>query len=361
MNTATYTLDETHQGLRLDKALAMLVEDMSRSRLQQLITQGHVQLDGTVMADAKKKVAAGEVYTLTVPPPLEAKPQPQNIPLDIVFEDDDLLVINKPAGLTVHPGAGNPDKTMVNALLYHCGDSLSGVGGVARPGIVHRIDKDTSGLIIVAKHDAAHRILSAQLEDRSLSRTYLAMVWGLPNPSNGTVEAAIGRDPKNRQRMMVVQASTIRNAGDRDTPPAAEPIMTRQKFAASANHQESAELTRKEGKEAVTHYQLTEAYGTLVSLVECKLQTGRTHQIRVHMKHLGHPLIGDQTYGSRKSLQLRHHDEVMTHALKNFKRQALHARALAFIHPTSGEPMQFECELPADMAELRDVMIRATR
>ena len=302
--------------MRLDKALALLLPEYSRSRLQQLITSGQVSLGDTTIDDAKKKVVAGETYSITIPPLVDAIPKPQNIPLNIVYEDEWLLVINKPVGLTVHPGAGNPDGTLVNALLHHSGDSLSGIGGVARPGIVHRIDKDTSGLLIVAKNDEAHRGLAAQLEDRSLSRRYQALIWGLPNPVQGSIDAPIGRDPKNRQRMWVTEG----------------------------------------GKHAVTHYQILEAYGTLVSLVECKLQTGRTHQIRVHMKHAGHPLIGDITYGSRKAAQLRHHNKAVVEALRGFPRQALHAKALKFIHPKHNEAMEFECELPDDMQMLRNVL-----
>lgn len=333
------SLSDTHQGLRLDKALATCLPQLSRSRVQQLITQGQVTVNGNVLSDAKKKVAGDEVCVVTIPPLVDAIPEAQNIPLNVVYEDEMLLVINKPVGLTVHPGAGNPDGTMVNALLAHCPDSLSGVGGVARPGIVHRIDKDTSGLLIVAKNDEAHKALAAQLEDRSLSRRYRAFVWGLPNPAQGTIDAPIGRDPKNRQRMTVVYPTHMRGVDDDSGGPALPP----------------------QGKEAVTHYALVEAYGTLVSLVECKLQTGRTHQIRVHMKHIGHSLIGDATYGSRKKLQLKHSNEEMVTALREFSRQALHAYALEFIHPKTGEKMRFECEMPDDMRMLRDILINATR
>ena len=335
----TITLDDSHQGLRLDKALAMCFTDMSRSRLQQLITGGHVTSNDVVTNDAKKKVSAGQTYTVCVPEAVAAKPQAQDIPLDIVFEDEMLLVINKPVGLLVHPGAGNPDKTLVNALLHHCPDSLSGIGGVARPGIVHRIDKDTSGLLIVAKTDVAHQKLAVQLENRSLSRRYQALVWGLPNPNNGEINAPIGRDPKNRQRMCVTSGAPLTRGQMEDGAP----------------------VILGAGKEAITNYQLVEAYGTLVSLVECKLQTGRTHQIRVHMKHVGHPLIGDKTYGSRKGNQLRFHDEAVVQALKDFPRQALHARALEFIHPGSNEKMRFECPLPDDIQTLKDLLLNATR
>jgi 23S rRNA pseudouridine1911/1915/1917 synthase len=245
--------------------------------------------------------------------------QPQAIALDIVYEDNDLLVINKPAGLTVHPGAGNPDMTLANALLAHCGDSLSGIGGVARPGIVHRIDKDTTGLLVAAKNDAAHLALSAQLADRSLSRTYLALVWGEPSPGKGTITGNIDRSFSNRQKMAVVN---------------------------------------KGGRPAVTHYEVVSSLQSpVVSLVQCKLETGRTHQIRVHFAHIGHPLVGDPLYGAPAASKLNSKagktlPDAAKKALLSFERQALHAKKIGFIHPTTGKAMQFECELPEDMKRL---------
>lgn len=311
-------------GERLDKALAALLPQLSRSRIQSLIASGHVTCESPItnhespptITDCKHKVREGEEYRLII---VEAAPThmlPEQIPLDVRYEDDWLLVINKPAGLTVHPGAGTPDGTLVNALLAHCGNSLSGIGGVARPGIVHRIDKDTSGLLIVAKHDAAHRHLSAQLADRSLSRTYTALVWGALNPPAGSIDAPIGRSPKNRQKMAVV----------------------------------------KNGKPAVTHYKTIRRFAVgeqpLVTEVKCKLETGRTHQIRVHMQHLGHPLVGDATYGGSKRKLPKSTPDSIREALEHFPRQALHASALQFIHPKTDKLMKIEAELPEDMVAL---------
>jgi 23S rRNA pseudouridine1911/1915/1917 synthase len=244
--------------------------------------------------------------TVDVPPAAPALPVPQTIPLDIVYEDEFLLVIDKPAGLVVHPGAGNEDGTLVNALLAHCGEQLSGIGGVRRPGIVHRLDKDTSGLMVAAKTDAAHRGLSAQLSDRSLSRTYRAIVWGKPVPPAGRIDAPIGRSPNNRRKMAVL---------------------------------------RNGGRDAVTLYSTVTQVGAKASLIECKLMTGRTHQIRVHMAHLGHPLVGDPLYGRARG---------DGSALARFPRQALHATAIAFVHPIDGREMSFTSTPPADFRALLD-------
>jgi 23S rRNA pseudouridine1911/1915/1917 synthase len=257
----------------------------------------------------------------------EALPEPQNIPLDIVFEDEDLLVINKPAGLVVHPGAGNTDGTLVNALLYHCQGQLSGVGGVKRPGIVHRIDKETSGLLVVAKNDAAHRGLSEQLADRSLGRVYTALCWGVPIPALGKVDKPIARDPKDRLKMCV---------------------------------------RARDGRDAVTHYKTVQAFGKAdakhkangLSLIECKLETGRTHQIRVHMQFIGHSLIGDPNYAAQPSFQkaclknIGMESEEERNVFLSFPRQALHARKLHFIHPRNEEHMMFEAPLPDDLQTL---------
>ncbi len=275
----------------------------SRAGVQRLIKAGLVARAGNAALDASDKVHAGEVYTVTLLPPEPALPEAQAMPLRIVYEDADLLVVDKPAGLVVHPAAGNRDRTLVNALLAHCGDSLSGIGGVARPGIVHRLDKDTSGLMVVAKHDAAHQALSRQFADRSLSRVYQALVWGALNLVAGSVEGAIGRHPRDRKKMAVV---------------------------------------RHGGKAALTHYKLVERLGagaTTASLIECKLATGRTHQIRVHMAHIGHPLVGDPTYGRGGKVA-------------GFSRQALHAAELTFIHPRTGKAMRFTTPMPKDMATL---------
>ncbi|MBV8938501.1 MAG: RluA family pseudouridine synthase [Alphaproteobacteria bacterium] len=308
--TRTLIIPPVLQGERLDKALAALLPEFSRARLQSLIALSQVTLDtprgAKPVRDAAAKVKPGEIYTLVIPPAAPSRVEAQSITLDVVFEDAHLLVINKPAGMTVHPAPGSPDKTLVNALLAHCGDTLSGIGGVARPGIVHRIDKDTSGLLAVAKHDAAHAGLSAQLASRTLKRNYLALVWGTPKASEGAITGNIGRHPKHRQKMTVLQSG---------------------------------------GRHAVTHYKVLRRFAEGVSLVECRLETGRTHQIRVHMQHLGHPLVGDPVYG-KKSLAGLH--PVVT----GFPRQALHAWKLSFIHPVTQAPMAFEAPLPPDMQRL---------
>jgi 23S rRNA pseudouridine1911/1915/1917 synthase len=309
------------EGGRLDKVLSSLIDDLSRARLQGLIDDGVVTLNDTPVRTASLKVKAGDVLGVTVPPPVDALPHPENIPLDIVYEDDDLLVINKPAGLVVHPGAGNWDGTLVNALLYHCKDSLSGIGGVARPGIVHRLDKETSGLMIVAKNDRAHKGLAAQLSDRTLSRRYQAFVWRVPNIIKDKVDAPIGRHPAHRLKMAV---RPLKAAGAR---------------------------------EAVTHYLREDNYGDAAALVTCDLETGRTHQIRVHMQHIGHPLLGDPLYGLPPQEQVSllkkagAGPEVIT-AVTGFPRQALHAAHIRFIHPVSGEEMGFSAPMPDDLQTL---------
>lgn len=325
MSDSTYTLiaETTDAGQRLDRFLSQKLPEMSRSRLQGLIAQGCLTCKDKPQTDASRKVKAGEEFTLVIPEAAPTHMVAQHIALDIVFEDEHMLVINKPAGLTVHPGAGNPDMTLVNALLAHCGDTLSGIGGVARPGIVHRIDKETSGLLVVAKHDAAHLALSAQLVDRSLKRTYTAVVWGEPKPLKGTVTGNIGRSTSNRQKMAVVKSG---------------------------------------GKPAVTHYEIVESFspGTktpLASLIECNLETGRTHQIRVHMAFINHPLVGDPVYGQSTQSRLnagpsKSLPDKTREALLSFNRQALHAKELGLIHPITGKKIHFECELPGDMREL---------
>ncbi len=306
-------------GGRLDKVLADLVENVSRSRLKVLIEDGQVTVNGRMFDDASGKVSTGDVIGLVMPEAVEALPQPENIPLDVIYEDDDLLVINKAVGMVVHPGAGNQNGTLVSALLYHCGDTLSGIGGVKRPGIVHRLDKDTSGLMVVAKNDIAHNGLASQLVDRSLSRIYQALVWKMPTPIKGTINVPIGRDQKARVKMAV--------------------------------------RSHKMGREAITHYLREETFNDVASLVRCQLQTGRTHQIRVHMQHLGHPLLGDQLYGlppqEQRSLMNRGgYDESARETVLAFPRQALHAAEIHFIHPVSGEEMELSSDIPEDLKGL---------
>lgn len=314
----SFKVDETLHGQRLDKALSHLCTDLSRSRLQALIKEGQVSLNGINSVIASEKVELGDRLDIVMPPLQEATPKAQEIALDVVYEDEHLLVINKPVGLVVHPGAGNHDGTLVNALLHHCGDSLSGIGGVVRPGIVHRLDKDTTGLMVVAKNDFTHQGLSAQLADRSLSRVYHALVLGVLMPPMGMVDKPLGRDLKNRQKMAV---------------------------------------TAKNSREAVTHYQSIRNYRDTLSLVECHLETGRTHQIRVHMSHMKHPLIGDPLYGAqitavRAALKRGGYEPEVIEQILAFDRQALHAKELSFIHPATEEEMHFESDLPDDYAAI---------
>ena len=300
------TIGEAQHGLRLDKALAELLPDLSRERLKSLIVEGEVTAGGRTL-NPSMKVAAGQLFAVNIPAPAEAEAIAQDIPLNIVHEDADLIVVDKPAGLVVHPAAGNLDGTLVNALLHHCRGELSGIGGVARPGIVHRIDKDTSGLLVVAKSDRAHEGLAQQFKAHSIDRLYAAIVYGLPRPTAGTVDTWIGRSDADRKKMAV--------------------------------HREGR------GKHAVTHYRTIERLAG-AALVECKLETGRTHQVRVHMAHLGHPLIGDPVYSrDRKGFK------TILETLR-FKRQALHAKRLGFIHPLTGQKLSFDSALPTDMQEL---------
>jgi 23S rRNA pseudouridine1911/1915/1917 synthase len=312
---------------RLDRLLARAWTDLSRSRLQALIKGGHVAVDGAAASDPAAKISVGAEITLQVPPAAPAEPQGEDIHLVVVHEDQDVIVIDKPAGLVVHPAAGHERGTLVNALIAHCGESLSGIGGVKRPGIVHRLDKDTSGLMVVAKNDRAHASLAAQFADHGrsgpLERAYLALVWGVPDPKRGTVTTDLGRSSHNREKMAVVP--------------------------------------KGRGREAITHYLTEESFdqaegGAIASLVRCTLETGRTHQIRVHMAHRGHPLLGDPLYGTgfkTKANRLQPHAK---QALVNLGRQALHAAVLGFEHPASGKPMRFESPLPADLAKLAETL-----
>ena len=308
----TPMVNKDYKGKRIDKFLSDCFADISRSQIQRLIALGNVTCDEDTIGDNSFKVREGDVYQLLVPPAAEAEPQPQDIPLDIVYEDEDIIVVNKPAGMTVHPAPGAYDNTLVNALLFHCKD-LSGIGGVKRPGIVHRIDKDTSGLLVVAKNDVAHQHLCAQFAEHSIERTYYAIVFGLPNPTNGKVDADIGRSPYDRKKMAVVQ---------------------------------------KNGKHAVTHYQTIENFKGEASLIKCNLETGRTHQIRVHMSRLGCNLVGDQLYVKAKKISNKAIDVEKREFFNNFPRQALHAKSLGFIHPKTQQFVFFSSEFPNDFKEL---------
>ncbi len=299
------TIAPTADGWRLDRALADAVPTLSRERLKVLINAGQVQRDGVLVRDPAKRAAAGDVFTVAVPAPAPAHNEAQDIPLVVAFEDKHLIVIDKPAGLVVHPAAGNLDGTLVNALLHHCGGSLSGIGGVARPGIVHRIDKDTSGLMVAAKTDRAHEGLARQFAAHTIDRRYKAIVNGRPMPPEGKVDAPLARSPHNRKKVAIVPG----------------------------------------GKRAVTHYR-TEHRLREAALVECRLETGRTHQVRVHMASIGHALLGDPVYGRTKQAHMRDLREL------SFCRQALHAARLGFIHPITSVALAFDSAMPADMQEL---------
>ncbi|MBX9977777.1 MAG: RluA family pseudouridine synthase [Alphaproteobacteria bacterium] len=308
---------------RLDLALLPLFQlkypELTRNTFQRLIEAGALFLENTPITKCNIKVTEG-TYSLSIPDLTPSHILPKAMPMDIIFHDEDIIVINKPAYLSVHPGAGNSDHTLVNGLLHEFGESLSGIGGIQRPGIVHRLDKDTSGLMVIAKNDLAHQKLSAQFEDRTLSRTYIAFVFGIPSPRKGTIETHIARHPTHRQKMAVSKGAR--------------------------------------GKIAITHYKVLERFMIdenpifSFSKVECKLQTGRTHQIRVHMHHMGHPIIGDPVYG--KSTLSKKWPEI----IKNFPRQALHAAALQFAHPRTNELMTFSAPLPDDMLRLAQLSER---
>jgi 23S rRNA pseudouridine1911/1915/1917 synthase len=328
-------MSETHRqiliagdeaGERLDRVLAARIEELSRSRLKALILDGEVAIDGSTIRDPGYRVKSGQAIVVRVPLPAPAEPAAEQIALDIMFEDDDIIVIDKPAGLVVHPAAGNWTGTLVNALIAHCGESLSGIGGVRRPGIVHRLDKDTSGLMVVAKTDRAHRALAAQFAehgraDGGLKRGYFAIVWGVPERPKGTIDAPIDRHPRARDKMAV----------------------------------------REGGRDAVTHWQVLERYAGLggrpvASLLACRLDTGRTHQIRVHLAHIGHPLLGDSVYGPGFKTKAAQLSPPAREALDALGRQALHAYLLGFEHPTTGDSLEFRSELPAELGRLRDVL-----
>jgi len=315
-------------GTRLDAFIAGAVADLSRVRAKSLILGGKVTIGGATIVEPRRTVKSGDRVELAVPPPLPAAPEAEQIPLDIVYEDDDLIVIDKPAGLVVHPAAGNWTGTLVNALIAHCGDSLSGIGGVRRPGIVHRLDKDTSGLMVVAKNDRAHQALAAAFADHgrtgSLIRGYTALVWGAPEPREGTVDAPIGRSPGNRHKMRIAKSG---------------------------------------GRHAVTHYQTQQVFGPAAdpwaALLNCRLETGRTHQIRVHLAAIGHPLLGDRLYGAGFQTKAALLPESARAALRTLGRQALHAHLLGFRHPVTGEMLHFERPPPSPMAELIAALTKA--
>lgn len=304
---------------------------LSRTRLARLISEGAVQVNGAAMADPKARVTEGDQIDITVPQAQDSHIAPEDITLNVVFEDDDLIVINKPPGMVVHPAPGSPGGTLVNALLHHCGDSLSGVGGAKRPGIVHRIDKDTSGLLVVAKSDRAHHGLAAQFEKHSVERYYRAAVYGVPDAADPRLRGVRGVSFE-AGNIMKITTGLARHRTDR------------QKQA----------VTFEGGRHAVTRARVVQSFGKppAASLVECWLETGRTHQIRVHMAHAGHGLIGDPVYGGRRKLPLRALPQAALDAVGRFSRQALHAAVLGFEHPVSGENLRFEAPLPDDMADL---------
>ena len=307
-------------GKRLDRFLADAAPGLSRMRLKALILEGRVRVGGRTITDPSYRVKAGEAAAWETPPPVEAEPKPQAIPLDVLYEDAHLIVVDKPAGLVVHPAAGNPEGTLVNALLAHCGESLKGIGGERRPGIVHRLDKDTSGVMVAAKTEAAHQALSAAFAAREIERAYDALVWGAPRPPAGEIAGAIGRDPRNRKRMAVVARG---------------------------------------GKAALTRYRTLRAFGDAAALLECRLATGRTHQIRVHLAAVHHPLVGDVRYGARGRVPPGASADTIA-VLRAFRRQALHAWQLELVHPFTGEEVRVQQAPPADLQALIDAL-RADR
>ncbi|MGH6790891.1 MAG: RluA family pseudouridine synthase [Pseudolabrys sp.] len=325
--TETVAVAAEEAGERLDRVLAARIPALSRSRLKALILAGEVAIDGRTIRDPGQRVKSGDGVTVTLPEPEPAKPEGETIPLKIVYEDDALIVIDKPAGLVVHPAAGHASGTLVNALIAHCGDSLSGIGGVKRPGIVHRLDKDTTGLMVIAKTDKAHRALSAQFANKAegvLKRGYLALVWGAPTRPKGTIDAPLDRHPRARDKRAV----------------------------------------REDGRAAVTHWQVLERYTgndgkPVANLLECRLDTGRTHQIRVHLAHIGHPIMGDATYAAGFKTKASHLALGARDALEGLGRQALHAYLLAIEHPITGKALEFRSELPEDFGRLRTELARS--
>jgi 23S rRNA pseudouridine1911/1915/1917 synthase len=323
--TETVTIGADEAGLRLDRVLAAHLAQLSRTRLKALIVAGHVTIGKRTIRDPAATVKSGDLVKVTLPPPEPAVPQGEEIPLNIVYEDDALIVIDKPKDLVVHPAAGHASGTLVNALIAYCGDSLSGIGGVKRPGIVHRLDKDTTGLMVVAKTDKAHRALAEQFAEKGegpLRRGYFAFVWGAPGKPKGTIDAPLGRHPQARDRQAI----------------------------------------RAGGRSAVTHWQVLERFTPpgaktpVASLLACTLETGRTHQIRVHLAHLGHPILGDATYGTGFRTKASLLAPKAREALSALERQALHAYLLAIEHPETGKVLEFQSELPGDLRRLRDAL-----
>jgi 23S rRNA pseudouridine1911/1915/1917 synthase len=324
LNLQNFQIDALQVGQRLDKALAVLLPDLSRTRIQAIIGAGGVSVNARVETSGSRKLQAGDAVVFDLPDPVAAEPVGEAIPLTVLHEDEDLIVIDKPAGLVVHPAGGHEAGTLVNALIAHCGASLSGIGGVLRPGIVHRLDKDTSGVMVAAKNDMAHRGLAEQFADHGrtgpLLREYIALVWGVPDRRADEIRTRIDRSRTNREKMIVVKGES--------------------------------------GREAITHYEVDQTFaGTDVrpaaSLIRCRLETGRTHQIRVHMAHLGHPVIGDELYGSGFKTKVKTLPEPARAAVSGLDRQALHAAILGFEHPRTGETLHFQSELPADLAKVK--------
>ena len=322
--TETVTIAAEDAGLRLDRVLAAHIATISRSRLKALILAGQVKITARTIRDPAASVNSGDIVTVTLPPPEKASPEGEAIPLNVVYEDNAIIVIDKPKGLVVHPAVGHTSGTLVNALIAHCGASLSGIGGVKRPGIVHRLDKDTTGLMVVAKTDKAHRALSKQFAEKTegpLKRGYLALVWGAPGRPKGTIEAPLGRHAHARDKQAV----------------------------------------RESGRPAVTHWHVLERFPgpdgkPVASLLACTLETGRTHQIRVHLAHVGHPILGDATYGSGFKTKASRLGPQAHAALEALGRQALHAYVLAIEHPETGDALEFRSELPGDLRRLRDAL-----
>jgi 23S rRNA pseudouridine1911/1915/1917 synthase len=302
-----------HAGQRVDRFIADASGTISRSRVKTLIDEARLRSETGPITQPAEAVRAGGVYTLDVPAPVPARPQPQVIPFTLLYEDQDLIVLDKPAGLVVHPAPGNLDGTLVNALLAHCGPGFTGIGAEKRPGIVHRLDKDTSGVMVVAKTQLANDMLTAAFAARDLDRAYVALVWGLPSPMNGEIDGAIGRDKADRKRMTVVATG---------------------------------------GKHALTRYKTTRAWGTSLALLECRLATGRTHQIRVHLSVKGNPVVGDPVYIRRVPSAAKTVGQPLRGHLLDFPRQALHAASLGFLHPRTRQPISFQADLPEDMKQL---------
>lgn len=316
-----FEVTEPQSGQRLDRFLAASLPEISRSRLKQLIDAGETTVDGLVRTSPSYRVKSGQAIVLTLPLAVDPTPQAQDLPLTVLYEDRDLIVIDKAAGLVVHPAPGNPDNTLVNALIAHCGESLSGIGGIRRPGIVHRLDKDTSGVMVAAKTDPAHTGLQQLFQSHDIDRHYKAVVWGSLAQS-GEIQTLIGRDPRNRKKM-------------------------------------SATVAR--GRDAVTRYRILERFGALATMLDCRLETGRTHQIRVHMTHLGTPILGDNLYGRARRLTPKLQHTAAGQCISGLARQALHAYRLGFRHPLSGENLNFETPLPDDMENVRSALQELTQ